>query len=290
MRPSGDATLPAGGAPPETDGLDGLGDTITAGGDALAFKSAASPTNTIELDRYVFGREIDRGGIGRIRVAFDRRLEHKVAVKELLVARPGSVQEARFIQEARLTAQLQHPSIIAVSDLGRRPDGVPFFCMKLVDGRSLAALIAETEHLSQRLALLRHVYDVADAMAYAHVQGVIHRDLKPANVLVGPFGESVVIDWGLAKRVSDSAYERSLVIDTEGSTPTSPELTGDGEIMGTLAYMPPEQASGDPVDERADVYALGAMLYHVLSGTPPHHGNSVRSLLLAVKALHVSRC
>src|SRR4029077_4002737 len=137
-----------------------------------------------------------------------------------------------------------------VYEIGRWPDGQPFYAMKLVAGTTLSAAIERAGALPARLALLAHVAAVAEALAYAHDAGVIHRDLKPSNVLVGSFGETVVIDWGLAKRSGDA------------SLPPVPEIvaaeTISGAVMGTPAYMPPEQAIGQPVDERADVYALGA--------------------------------
>ncbi len=130
--------------------------------------------------------------------ASDTRLNRPVAIKELLGS-AGEVAEERFVREALLTARLQHPSIVPLYEAGRWPSGAPFYAMKLVTGRSLEDVIAESLTLPQRLALLPHVLAAAEAMAYAHSERIIHRDLKPANVLVGAFGETVVIDWGLAK-------------------------------------------------------------------------------------------
>jgi WD40 repeat protein len=168
-------------------------------------------------------------------------------------------------------ARLQHPSIVPIYEAARWADGKPFYSMKLVSGRSLKELIADAPMLDQRLALIPHAIAVAEAIAYAHSRRVIHRDIKPANVIVGPFGETVVIDWGLAKDLSVSE-------DMDRSAPHSPyrllpsEGTVTGAIIGTPAYMAPEQAAGERVDESADIYALGALLYHLLCGTPPHSG------------------
>ena len=230
----------------------------------------------IDASHYVLSHEIARGGMGRIRVARDRRLGRMVAVKEILV-RDGDLAR-RFEREARITAKLQHPSIVSVYEAGTWPSGMPFYAMPLVKGRSLDEVIAENKTLDERMALLPNVLAVADAIAYAHGERVIHRDLKPKNVLVGSFGETVVIDWGLAK---DLDSPELAVGARGGGSGLETEL---GEVMGTPAYMPPEQAEGQTVDERADVYAIGALLTHVLCGKPPYEGRSAIELLGAVKA------
>ncbi len=267
------------------DGSD-ADDTIDA--DVAAFEppgpraSGPSPGDYAELptvasQHYVRGDLVAKGGVGRVVVARDRRLGRLVAIKELL---PGRAHmRVRFEEEARITARLQHPAIVSVLEAGTWPDGEPFYAMTLVPGRSLDAEIARRPSLAERLALLPRVGAVADALAYAHSQGIVHRDLKPANVLVGDFGETVVIDWGLAK---DLAAPRiglpsgSMAAVVLGDEP--------GAVVGTPAYMPPEQARGEPVDERADVYALGAMLHHVLAGQPPYDHGSAREVLKMVIA------
>ena len=208
--------------------------------------------------------------------ARDERLDRPVAIKELLVWDPQ--QERRFVREALLTARLQHPAIVPIYEAGRWPDGEPFYAMKLVSGRSLAELIGERDTFTARLGLLPHVLTAAQAVAYAHSQQIIHRDLKPANVLVGEFGETVVIDWGLAKKIGEEEAEAEPV--TRGGE----GLTQVGAVMGTPWYMPPEQAAGAAVDERADVYALGAMLYQVLAAVPPYHEAPWERLLAAIAA------
>jgi WD40 repeat protein len=210
--------------------------------------------------RYETGEVFASGGIGRIRRGFDRLLGREVAIKELRREAASPAEKARFIREAMVASHLAHPSIIPVFDVGEREDGTAYFAMKLIEGVSMDVAIEKGTPLDE---LLSRVIDVAEAIAYAHAKGVIHRDLKPANVLIGSFGETVVIDWGLAKLIGTSerppaANESGSLIDVSGIE------TRAGAIMGTLAYMPREQAAGRVVDERADVYALGALLYHVV--------------------------
>jgi tetratricopeptide (TPR) repeat protein len=235
---------------------------------------------TVSPEHYVQGQEIARGGMGRIRVARDRRLGRTVAVKEILVQTGDAAR--RFEREARITARLQHPSIVNVHEAGVWPSGEPFYAMKLVSGRSLDDVVAAAGTFEERLALLPSVLAVADAMAYAHGERVIHRDLKPRNVLVGGFGETVVIDWGLAKDLADPSGSAEASGGSFRARSDAAE-TAVGDVMGTPAYMPPEQAEGRRVDARADVYALGAILDHVLSGTPPYSGASGAEVLDAVK-------
>ena len=227
---------------------------------------------TVPLSHYEVGEELARGGIGRVSRARDTRLGRDIALKE--PHREGDHVRARFIREAMITARLEHPAIVPVHEAGQWPDGEPFYAMKLVSGETLTARIRRASSLDERLALLPSVIAVAEATAYAHSRGVIHRDLKPANVIVGEFGETVVIDWGLAK-----------LVDTEESTldmaPAQDDHTQVGAVLGTPAYMAPEQARGGVVDERADVYALGAILYETLAGVSPYQGAG-RDVIAAV--------
>jgi tetratricopeptide (TPR) repeat protein len=215
--------------------------------------------------------------MGRIVLARDLELDRDIAIKELLTASPEG--NDRFEREIRITARLQHPSIIAVQEAGRWPDGVPFYAMQRVEGRGLDRAIAAST-AAQRRALLPHVIAVAEAMSYAHSRNIIHRDLKPGNVLVGEFGETIVIDWGLAKELGTADLVGTSPGTNDGD---AGQLTVLGEAMGTPCYMPPEQALGGALDERADVYALGAILYHVLAGQMPYAGaKSVDAVLVAV--------
>jgi eukaryotic-like serine/threonine-protein kinase len=271
-------------APPSLDGEDSThprtpDEAAPSAGDAFAPTLHPSPRTgsqggvapvqgawnlpPVDRERYLLDGVVAEGGHGRILRAQDLHLERPVALKEPLA--PGAFEDT-FLREARITARLQHPSIVPVYEAGRWPDGQPFYAMKLVSGRSLAHLVDAMRTLEERLAALPHVLAVAEAMAYAHSQRVIHRDLKPSNILVGEFGETVVVDWGLAEEL-----ER-------------PERTLQGTILGTPAFMPPEQAAGQPVDERADVYSLGAILYYLLTGRPPYTGTSPREILQQVRS------
>ena len=209
--------------------------------------------------RYEQVAEHARGGLGRVVRAIDHRLRRTVAVKQLL--QHDEATEARFVREALITARLEHPGIVPVHEAGRWPNGEPYYVMKLVEGRTLKEVIAATASLRDRLALLPRVIAIADAIAYAHSEGVIHRDLKPSNVIVGNFGETVVVDWGLA-------IDRTEAAEAAGA------------VVGTPAYMPPEQARGADVSELADVYALGAILYDVIAGGAPYSDAATDSNVL----------
>ncbi|HMG22647.1 MAG TPA: serine/threonine-protein kinase, partial [Kofleriaceae bacterium] len=251
-----------------------------AGDDATrtADRTVAPPPRRSESDpsgpfpprsraRYEILGEHGRGGLGRVSRARDRELGRDVAIKELI--QRGDVREVRFLREALITARLEHPGIVPIHEAGRWDDGTPFYAMKLVSGRPLKSLLAARDTLDQRLGLLHHVIAVADAIAYAHGQRIIHRDLKPANVIVGDFGETVVIDWGLAKDLS--AADDTAEHDGPYRSLASSDLTGAGGVIGTPAYMAPEQARGEPADERVDVFAIGAMLWELCTQTrvPP---------------------
>jgi len=234
--------------------------------------------------RYELGAPIARGGMGTILSAVDRVLERAVAVKRLDVLAPSA--RRRFEREIRITASLQHPNIIPIYDAGTLEDGHPFYAMRHVPGRSLADVIAATPP-DGRIGLLRFLVAAADAVAYAHGHGVIHRDLKPLNILIGPFGETVVIDWGLAKlsEVEDSVVDGWLIA-SPGSDATT---TRDGVVLGTPRYMAPEQARGEPATQASDVYALGAILYHTLSGVSPAEVSSVTGVLDSVAGGRVTQ-
>ena len=236
-----------------------------------------------ESGRYIVMDEHARGGIGRILRARDIVLGRIVAIKELLG--PSDQAEARFVREARITARLEHPAIVPVHDAGRWPDSRrPYYAMKLVSGRPLKDLVDSARTLGERLALVPNLLAVAEAVAYAHSERVIHRDLKPSNVIVGAYGETAVIDWGLAKDLAESEL-RGVGGASPYRTSALQELTQDGAILGTPLFMPPEQARGEDVDERADVYSLGAMMYFVLCGQPPHTGEKASVLLAEVRSV-----
>jgi len=267
-----------------TNGKSSAGATpVTALDDeAAAPATPAAAPRAAAAERYVLDREIGHGGMGRVFSGRDLRLGRTVAIKMLRTQ--DAALAARFEREVKLAARLQHPGVVPVYDAGFWPSGEPFLIMKLVLGQSLARVIKDADTRADRLGLLPQVIAAAEAVAYAHDQGIVHRDLKPSNILVGAFGETVVVDWGLAKDLKTDAEESGLPSPRpspggpgqgERSDPVAPsEGRGDGDtatgaVIGTPSYMSPEQAAGRPVDPRADVYALGAILHYVLAGTPP---------------------
>jgi len=254
---------------------------------APALVMAGEPLVEVDRSHYQFEGELARGGMGVVRRARDLRTGRLVAVKELI--EPTPQREARLEREARLTAQLQHPSIVPVYEVGRWQGGGPFFAMKLVGGRPLDEVVDEALDPDARLALVPRLIPAVEAIAYAHDNGVIHRDLKPANLLLGDFGETVVIDWGIAKRLDDLEATGETPAGARGpSSPSDlppamgPNLTSEGAVVGTPAYMSPEQATGSKLDARTDVYALGALLYHALSGSAPYEGLDPQQVLRKV--------
>jgi eukaryotic-like serine/threonine-protein kinase len=206
-----------------------------------ASPSAGSCSPTVSVSpRYRVLGEHARGGIGRVMRAFDEDLERVVALKEL--QRHSRRAEARFVREAKITARLEHPAIVPIHDAGRWPDGSPYYAMKLVAGRSLRELLDERALFKDRMQLLPNVIAVAEALGYAHSRGVIHRDLKPSNIVVGDFGETMVIDWGLAKDLLADGGTDDVDIGPYRIRSDS-DLTIAGSVIGTPAYMPPEQAA-----------------------------------------------
>jgi serine/threonine-protein kinase len=231
--------------------------------------------------RYQVDREIGRGGMGVVLRGRDLRLGRDLAFKVLRQELRGErAVEQRFVREAQVCSQLQHPGIVPVYEAGYLADGLPYFTMKLVEGQTLASLLKQRTNVSEDLdRWLRVFVQVCLAVARAHSMGVLHRDLKPGNVMVGAFGEVQVMDWGMAK-VRDLAAEH-LLADPEAETVDRPvdlgrpaEATWTGMQMGTPAYMAPEQARGEVsrLDARCDVFGLGAILCQILTGAPPYRG------------------
>ncbi len=239
----------------------------------------------LPADRFQYLGEIARGGMGVVVRVQENNLGRKLAAK-LLQDKYAEQPEAhqRFLTEARICAQLQHPGVVSVHELGTLDDGRPFFTMKLVEGQTLATLLAQRKNSRQdRRRLLNIFLQASQAVAYAHSCGVIHRDLKPSNIMVGSFGEVQVMDWGLAKRMVEAERPPSAGADVQdGSTHGRNDhpTTQCGSVMGTPAYMPPEQARGemDDVDARSDVFALGAILCEILTGTPPYTGQTTTAI------------
>ncbi|MEK6235335.1 MAG: protein kinase, partial [Planctomycetales bacterium] len=241
---------------------------------------------------YALYRVHAEGGLGKIWLARDEQLNREVALKELKPesARRGPAR-TRFVKEAQVTGQLEHPSIVPVYDLAHCEEtGNPFYTMRFVRGPTLRDAVAdyhkqETSEEADPLArprLLNAFVSVCQAVGYAHSRGVVHRDLKPDNVVLGDFGEVLVLDWGLAKMVDDGEDDSSpgVAVSKEART----DETAAGRIMGTPAYMAPEQASGrlDLIDGRTDIYGLGAVLFEILTGRPPHQGANAAEVLTRI--------
>jgi serine/threonine protein kinase len=269
--------------------------------------------------RYAVEQEIARGGMGVVVRALDQDIRREVAIKYLL-DQGDPRKKTRFIDEAQITGQLEHPNVVPIHELGVDGQNRLFFAMKMVKGRSLAQVlddlrcnVAGTAKEYSLSRLLNVFINICNALAYAHSRGVVHRDLKPANIMLGDFGEVYVMDWGLAKvakhgaAVAEPAAGRQLVLSgasaalaavvaANGKPTASPassmvatsrepdtDLTRDGAVVGTPVYMAPEQATGrvQSIDQRSDVYALGAVLYEMLTLHPPidREGGSIAVLM-----------
>jgi serine/threonine-protein kinase len=232
--------------------------------------------------------EIARGGMGAVLRGRDPELGRELAVKVLLTNHSAKRELLRrFVEEAQICGQLQHPGIVPVYGLGRMADGRPFFSMKLVRGETLARVLASRAAANDDWPRLLSIFEsICQTVAYAHARGVIHRDLKPSNVMVGAFGEVQVMDWGLAKVLSKAGEDepkperarQAQFEDVETArSRDGADLSIDGQAIGTPAYMAPEQARGEiaRVDERADVFSLGAMLLGILTGRPPFVADTI---------------
>jgi tetratricopeptide (TPR) repeat protein/tRNA A-37 threonylcarbamoyl transferase component Bud32 len=247
-----------------------------------AVPSSLTPGEALpaQIGRYHIEGEIAHGGVGIVLRAHDSAFQRSLAVKVLLAKHRDKPDVAqRFLEEAQVMGQLQHPGIPPVYDLGELPDGRPYFALKLIKGQTLATLLKERQHPADDLPHLLTIFgQVCQTIAYAHSRGILHRDLKPSNVMVGAFGEVQVMDWGLAKVLGSQRKSATAIQPEEMSTIATVRtavddlLTQEGAVMGTLAYMAPEQARGqvDQLDERCDVFGLGAMLCALLTGKPPY--------------------
>ncbi len=257
-------------------------------------------TPSAHVGRYDIVKEHARGGMGRVSVAIDTELNRRVAFKDIqdkFADDPAT--RGRFTREALITGQLEHPGVIPVYGLGTDANGRPFYAMRFVEGESLkdavvafhAAPLRKPPTGEQAVAfrgLLKRFADVCNAVAFAHSKRIVHRDLKPANVMLGPFGETLVVDWGLTRSFSDKSEDAACVAgDPEEPNAEATAVRGDaggtrtGQMMGTPAYMSPEQAAGQlrTLGPAWDIYSLGATLFHVLTGRPPHAGKPMQELL-----------
>ncbi|QDV47378.1 Serine/threonine-protein kinase PknD [Stieleria neptunia] len=261
------------------------------------------PTND-DADRFRILRAYRQGGLGEVLLAHDRQLDRDVAIKQIK-PRWADSEEARqrFIQEAKVTGRLEHPGIVPVYAMGTWPDGQHYYAMRFIEGDTMKDSIdryhrplqhsdsTDVKGLQLRELLSRFV-DVCNTIQYAHSKRVLHRDIKPSNIMVGPYGETLVVDWGLAKLL-DEPVEESMTADLaraiakgSGSTPTR-----IGGTVGTPQYMSPEQAQGklESIGTRTDVYLLGATLYQILTGRPPHQDDSISRLLKKIAAGTLTR-
>ncbi|MDP7034939.1 MAG: serine/threonine-protein kinase, partial [Planctomycetota bacterium] len=302
--PSGDASLDATLLEtPSPSGASSTDATVFEDPDIeTTFTQSSGQASTPPGEPSRFGRFTDvkflaEGGMGQILEATDPAIDRRVAIKILQPdIESHQFHLVKFRNEFRLTGQLEHPGIVPVHETGQTEDGRVYFCMKLVQGESLAELLETYRDLAVQqnkpfdpTPFLRHLLRVCDALSFAHARGIVHRDLKPANLMVGAFGEVLVMDWGLARKVrdtNDNPFEESA-----GSLPQAdhdPYQTIEGQVMGTPAYMAPEQARGEigEIDRRTDVYALGTILYDILTGTPPQNEGGSREIIERVKQGH----
>ncbi|MEW5740360.1 MAG: serine/threonine-protein kinase [Myxococcota bacterium] len=298
----GDALATLQSLPPKVQAsLSSLSATLRRGGTNpdISFDSLESPENVVPEARGRYTEdvgpdgqpvELGRGGVGRVIVVRDHVLQREVAMKELLRDITTSTRydtlhihglEARFLREARVTGQLEHPAVVPVYELGRRKDGTLYFTMQRVKGRTLAQAVADAGTLEGRLAFVPDLLTVCRAIAAAHHRGVIHRDLKPQNIMLGARGETFVMDWGLARvlgRRESSERPISLAPDLTHGTDAGP--------VGTPSYMSPEQAWGEreQIDAKSDVWGLGALLFEVLCARAPFVGASPWDVLAEVRS------
>jgi serine/threonine protein kinase len=226
----------------------------------------------LEGTPYRLLERVARGGMGVVYTAEDEKLRRRVALKILDVPGKESDLAKRLLREARVLARLEHPGIVPVHDVGTLADGRVFYAMKFVEGQRLDQHIASVDSVPDRLRLFLRI---CEAVGFAHARGVLHRDLKPANIMVGPFGEVLVMDWGLAKILSDTdpdatVFEEPKQVPAEQDTTETSAVTGHGTVMGTPGYMSPEQARGNvgQINARSDIFSLGALLRFLLTGEP----------------------
>src|ERR1700720_980108 len=239
--------------------------------DVVARLQTASALPDLAGTRYRLIERVGSGGMGTVYLAEDSVLGRRVALKILDLSDARGDLSARLLREAHILARLEHPGIVPVHDAGTLADGRVFYAMKFVEGERLDALAKRIDAIHERLRIFQRI---CEAVAFAHARGILHRDLKPENVMVGPFGEVLVMDWGVAKilREDPAPREDHTEIPTQSSqnapTETKALKTAHGTVLGTAGYMAPEQARGEveSIDERADIYSLGAILKFLMAG------------------------
>jgi len=235
--------------------------------EAIARLQTASALPDLAGTRYRLIERIGSGGMGTVYLAEDSALGRRVALKILDLPELRTELSVRLLREAHILARLEHPGIVPVHDAGTLADGRVFYAMKFVEGERLDALAKRIDAVHDRLRIFQRI---CEAVAFAHARGILHRDLKPENVMVGPFGEVLVMDWGVAKILREDPVHASIGVETSRKAPTvtKPLKTEHGTILGTPGYMAPEQARGEveSIDERADIYSLGAILKFLMAG------------------------
>jgi len=250
---------------------------------AIARLRNAGTLPDLSATRYELADFVARGGMGAIFRAKDRVLGRMVAIKVLDATDPVGMLRERLNREARVLAQLEHPGVVPVHDAGVLPDGRVFYVMKFVEGSRLDQFLAAVNSLPERLRLFLRI---CDAVSFAHSRGILHRDLKPSNIMIGAFGEVLVMDWGLAKILTPDA-PRALDETLLGSRPPDSGDRGTlgGMVMGTPGFMSPEQEQGNgaAVDQRSDVFSLGRLLEFVAGGVPP--GSSATTVPKSLRAV-----
>ena len=283
-------------------GVAGLEETLELLGDSTAPRSAEFDTiGSVANDpyvthargersvgesknRYTILRVHQKGGLGCVSIALDEELNREIALKEILATHADHEENrTRFIREAEITGALEHPGVVPVYSLGQFADGRPYYAMRFIRGINLQVAIedfhsgkspAAEEQLAFR-QLLSKIIDVCQALEYAHSRGVIHRDIKPGKIMLGDYGETLLVDWGLAKTLKDGFQtdESTMppVYTTERASSTQTQI---GRVVGTPSFMSPEQAAGrlDSFSPTSDIYSVGATLYHLLTGEPPFRG------------------
>lgn len=216
--------------------------------------------------KYELVERLDRGGMGTVYKVHDSELDRMLCLKVLTVPDDSGLAVRRMLTEAQILARLEHPSIVPIHDSGKLPDQRMYYTMKLVQGKTLTQWLTDNPTERERLRIFQQV---CQAMAFAHAREVIHRDIKPENIMVGEFGEVLLMDWGVAKVLSTIDTSSDSLQSSEATTTT---VTSHGAVIGTLAYMSPEQASGetDKIDKQSDIYMLGATLFFLLTDQPPY--------------------
>jgi eukaryotic-like serine/threonine-protein kinase len=279
--PAEEGTVDLGGKPAPASSADPREDVLqTSNPDVDAALSAGY--------RYQVSGIHAKGGQGQILLAFDPEIGREIAIKEFFEHRdaghtPGdsTPEMERFLREAQVTGQLEHPNIVPVYELSKKEDGSFYYTMRMVHGQTLTERLMASKNLPDRMKLLGAFWDLCNAIAYAHSRGVVHRDIKPSNVMVNEFGQTVVLDWGVAKVKGRPDLATKEMLQVSGSSLE----TSLGTAIGTPSYMSPEQARGDTdsIDERSDVWSLGAVLYGILAGRRPFRGSNTEETMRMVR-------